>query len=509
MSGNRSANRGKSNLPGAGLSNFSTWSNSTQFLWFMSLTLNALFTTIGVGVRYLAAAGTECKLNVTRTFGTVENSKRWYIAAIVVYGSLCIVVIAIQVITDVIRLCYTEKEFTYCKICKKCLIHCTSVAGKNLFEHLLINTLTMAAALLYLAGDNYSLLVDLYNDDNSNPDRFEERKDPTIRSILAGTSILLTMVIFVIVQWFKDPIKAEKTKYECDCNKENCCSGKHGKDKDCNEVCCENERCTPECCTNHWKICEKHQRSHKSCTSSNCTVLDAYSTWDSQPAVCQCKGRCCRGHKEEVPLYKFLLSWSPWALVIATFDSLFISVVEQVSHEEEVRNGVICDLHKEVDAAIFFAFIFIVFLVGVVVFAIIQCCRVSRWWKVKSNICGEEYTVCICLLITAIILLSIAYIFIGFIFITFDNNWPWICLAKQNEMVKMAGQICCWVSVGLLAILSISLIIFCLFVAVLIVWEYAEEIGCKRIKSCCTKRMMGIQEGIPLVQKKCIAPRLD
>ena len=500
MSGNRSANRGKSNLPGAGLSNFSTWSNSTQFLWCLSLTLNALFTTIGVGVRDLAAAGTECKLNVTRTFGTVENSMGWYIAAIVVYGLLCLVVIAIQTVSDLIRVCCTEKEFACCKICEKWRIQCTGVAGKKIFEHLLINVLTVAAALLYLAGDNYFLLVDLYNDDNySNPDRFEEREAITIRSILAGTSILLTMVIYVIVQWFKDPIEIEKTNYECECEEENCCSGKHGKDKDCNEVCCKNERCTPECCTERENECEKHQRSHRTRTSSNCTVLDEYSTWDSQVAVCQCKGSCCKKHKEEVPLYKFLLSWSPWALIIATFDSLFISVVEQVSDEEEVRNGVICDLHEEeTGAAIFFGAILLVFLVGVVVFAIIQCCGVSRWWKVKSNICGKEYTVCLCLLIIAIILLSIAYIVIGFIFITFDNNWPWICFAKQNEMVKMAGQICSWVRtrVGLLAVLSILLIVFCLFVAFLIVWEYAEEISGKRNKSCPTVRMMEIEHSL-------------
>ena len=225
MSENRSANKGKSNLPGAGLSNFSAWNVSTQFLWLMSLTLNALFTTIGVGLRDLA--GTECKLNVTRTFGMVENSMDWYKQAIAVYSTSCIVVIMIQTYYDIRQVCCTEKEFTFMKICKKCVLDCESVAGKKLLKNLLINTFTTLAAILYLAGDNYFLLVDLYNDDNDSQFKTRVREATRIRSFLVGTSILLTMIVFVIVEWFKDPMESKKIKCECACKEENCSYCEH------------------------------------------------------------------------------------------------------------------------------------------------------------------------------------------------------------------------------------------------------------------------------------------
>ena len=185
MSEDRSANKGKNNLPGAGLSNFSNWSNSTQFLWFMSLTLNALFTTIGVGVRDLS--NTECKLNVTRTFGMVENRTTLYALAIVAYIILCGIVIVIQMVYDLYQVHCTEKEFTYqiLSIREKCMFHCESVAGKKFFEHLLINTLTLLAAALYLAGDNYFLLVDLYNDDNSKDIQLEKRSEKLLECVVS------------------------------------------------------------------------------------------------------------------------------------------------------------------------------------------------------------------------------------------------------------------------------------------------------------------------------------
>ena len=317
-----------------------------------------------------------------------------------------------------------------------------------------------------------------------------------MRSFLVGTSLLLTMTMCGIVEWFKEPIKSKKVIYECTCKEKKCsCSCKHGKDKECNEVCC---RCTIECCTDQRNECQKHKRSHESCMSSKCKVLEKYSIWDSQSApdlkvaiACQCKGHCCKKHKEEIPLYKFLLSWSPWALVIATFDSLFISVAEKVSDDEKALNGVKCELLEEETAAgIFYGAIIAVFLEGVLIFAIVQCCRVFRWWEVKSEICGKERTMNKCLLIAAIVVLSIAYIFIGFTFITFDNNWPWICFAKQDEMKGMTGRICFWVRtrVTYLAYLSISLCIFCFVVAFLIVWESSEGMSCKRIKNYCAER---------------------
>ena len=175
-------------------------------------------------------------------------------------------------------------------------------------------------------------------------------------------------------------------------------------------------------------------------------------------------------------MYKVLLSWSPWALVIATFDSLFISVVEKVSDEEEVRNGVKCDFNvtmwptkEEIGAVFFYEIIILIFLLGVWVFCVIQCRRVCKWWNV--TIFGKKRNKCC--IISIISSISFAYTCFGLAFITFDNNWPWICFAKYYEMSYKAAEICSWIStrVLFLSILSATLCISCGSVAIFILWE--------------------------------------
>ena len=143
-----------------------------------------------------------------------------------------------------------------------------------------------------------------------------------------------------------------------------------------------------------------------------------------------------------------------------------------MSGEEEVRNGLKCDniiTKKELAVVGFYAVIIVVFYLGIVVFGVIQCCRVHKWWKVK--ICGEETSKRWIIFIICVI--SFAYICFGLAFMTFDNNWPWICFAKQNELGKMTGHICLWVQfrVAFLSLLSAALCIFCAVAAILILWE--------------------------------------
>ena len=395
MSGGNSNPR-KSELSEAGLSKFTTWSHSTQFLWFMSLTLNALFTTIGVGLRDLA--GHECKLNKTRTIGELANSKAWFWVAIVVYMVFCVVVIIGQFVYDLHRTCC--KSCCYCSCACKDYWLCKSIAGNKMNKNTLINIFTTLSGAFYLAADNLYLIVER----NSTIKEIDLRAS-TLRGFFSGTSLLLTLVVIVIAEWFKDSIPSKKVGHYCVCEKEDCCN--HGKGKDCIEVCC---RCKPTGCCDDTegdnggiKQCRKHKRQHKNCNSTgnqgenngtNCQIIEEYKRMDIE-SPCLCKGNCCRKHKEKVPFHEFLLSWSPWALVIATCDSLFISVVNDVRGEGEVCNGTGVEGRmmistEERGAVIFFFAIVSVFSAGIVIFGVIQCCRVHRRWSVAITVTVES-----------------------------------------------------------------------------------------------------------------------
>ena len=583
-------NADKSNLSEAGFSKFSTWSESTQILWCLSLTLNALLTTIGVGARDLA--GTECKLNITRTFGEVENSFWVFWTAFSIYMFVSSFVTGFDVV------------YSCCKYFSCCCFENNdrnNASSKEILKNFLINISTTLSGGFYLAADNFYLVADRNGSVNG-------VKTATFRSFFAGTSILLTLVVFVIVEWFKDPLPSKKVGHDCECKVDNCCN--HKKDKECNEVCC---RCTLDCCagtTMDNRACDKHQRSHARCYNTNndnsrpdkgspnpdnsgngspsvgngnpnpnnpgngspsagngnpnpnnpgngspsagngnpnpnnpgngspstdnfgngspstvnpgngnpstdnpvdvdpttgndtptpgrnnCLVVNNYSRANPE-APCRCKGHCCKKHREEVPLYKFLLSWSPWALVIATFDSLFISVVEEVSGEEGVRNGIKCDLLTEQNGAmVFYVAITGLYFIGVIGFGLIQTYRVNKWWSVKPQYFSSRSGECI-MTSCVVINISILFLFIGGIFFAVDNNWPWICFAKQAEMSGV-GSICSWIRarVALLALVFVALCFLLVLVMCLILLEEIHETNCNCKNLCGRNRRENNADG--------------
>ena len=149
---------------------------------------------------------------------------------------------------------------------------------------------------------------------------------------------------------------------------------------------------------------------------------------------------------------RILYFWSPLAVVITTFDSLFISVVDEVSGEEEVRSGFDCSNGIGLEGAKgFFIVICIVFSITIVLFVlyklVINCQHLP-----KGSTCSSSWNNCCCFFayfwyIVHFLFIGIVFIITGLMFIAADNNWPWICFAKN------ADNICYWVRVrvGLLA----------------------------------------------------------
>jgi hypothetical protein len=207
------------------LSDFYTWKYSTRILWFLVLFLNATFTAIGIGLRDLS--GTDCFLNVTRTFGDVnkENGEGFFFGTVFIYPICCAVIITVQAV-----------------------YMCTRFGKGDICHNLLVNVFVAISGTLYIAADNFFFLVDpaglLPSMVNA----------ATARSFIAATSILSTLVVVVINQLVVNPTK--RTGHYCRCN-DDCCRRKHGSDRSCSDVCCRGEQslgycgCEGYCCTNH------------------------------------------------------------------------------------------------------------------------------------------------------------------------------------------------------------------------------------------------------------------
>ena len=193
---------------------------------------------------------------------------------------------------------------------------------------------------------------------------------------------------------------------------------------------------------------------------------------------------------------RILYFWSPLAVLITTFDSLFISVVDEISGEDTVRSGFDCSNERGFDGAIiFYIAICSVFSISscvLVVFMIINEREIlskdssnerenlpkdssnerENLPKDSSNErenspknLSQKWGYCFAYLwyIVHFPLIGIVFIITGLMFIAADNNWPWICLAKNDS------NICSWVivRVGLLAVVTVFSILFFLSSAAL------------------------------------------
>jgi hypothetical protein len=420
------------------LSDFYTWKYSTRILWFLVLFLNATFTAIGIGLRDLS--GTDCFLNVTRTFGDVnkENGEGFFFGTVFIYPICCAVIITVQAV-----------------------YMCTRFGKGDICHNLLVNVFVAISGTLYIAADNFFFLVDpaglLPSMVNA----------ATARSFIAATSILSTLVVVVINQLVVNPTK--RTGHFCTCDGD-CCQGKHGLDERCSDVCCRGEKsCNAEDCCKPESNC-MHGKDHAKCKiGSNSCKFSIHRIERS----CECEGHCCSYHKQKLSWTKFILLWSPWASVVATFDALFISVITEVSGEQEVKSGVDCtERYKPFSAMGYHVASSGLLSVGIILFGIIQVYRLFNKWDLTfareqkcSNMKQDNIRAWVdhhhkYLGTTYIIVISFVFFLIGAIFMAVDNNWPWICFAKEQN------NICTWVRVrvGLLALIAFSA--FVLFIGV-------------------------------------------
>ena len=155
---------------------------------------------------------------------------------------------------------------------------------------------------------------------------------------------------------------------------------------------------------------------------------------------------------------RILYFWWPLAVLITTFDSLFISVVDEISGEDNVRSGYDCSNETGFKGAIiFYIAICIVFSICSGVFVVFKFINKLKYFP---NYSSRNWNLSCCFAylwyIVHFSFFGIVFIVTGLMFIAVDNNWPWICLAKNDS------DICYWVivRVGLLAVVTVFSILF-------------------------------------------------
>ena len=449
---------------GEGLSLFSVWDNSriNPVLWFFLLFLNALYTLIGVRLRDLRPNG-ACELNVNRTIGIIEHDDQvglfWGLLSL--YLIVSIVIVMVEIVVHVLHCCkdyktarkpqqgYPGVEIIQVQIHQRDqggpinkrvqLDLGVSQGRQNVIEILhivLVNTLVIISGILYIAADNFFFLVDP-DDQNQNPS--------TTRSFIAGSSFICSVIVVVIDKWF------EHSVYKC--------------------------LKTCKCCT--CKYCEGIDECFEDSVLNKCLE------------TCQSCGKSnpCKSNKNENGVIsdrsktlKILYFWSPFAGLITIFDSLFISVVDEISGEESVRNGIDCSNERGIEGAIiFYIAICSAFFISIGIIVAFKMINKTKYlpkecsscegkcscnWKWKRRCVYFWYPV-------YYFVTGIVFVITGLMFIVADNNWPWICLAKKDS------DICSWVivRVGFLAAVTVLSILFLLFSAALSIWQCQEKLN--------------------------------
>ena len=425
------------------LSKYSGWGDakSNPGLWFLILLFNAFFTTIGVGIRDLC--GGKCMLTQEHPFGNLNCANRtaFYICTVVIGGASFIIVARFNYLYQSWRV-FPNKENSE---------NCKSVINP-IIQHLLINLFIVLSGTLYIAADNYFFLVDPVDG---------EPNGSHIRSFLAGSSLVCTACVFAINQWFKKincsiGTKSEETSCseECFQIRENSASKicRHGRDhKNCDHTsgkCIhkyEKGICTLHCCTPHYfgeirKIC-RHGRDHAKCRIDCDYVNDELKKNRSKEYL------------------KFVIFWYPMPIIIATFDSIFLSVVDEISDDDN-RKGFDCEnnMFGRNGALIFYIVISVLMWTSIIGITVVRC------WNMYTYICQVDKTAsskkCNCLIITYSIIMCLIFIVVGTVFTAVDNNWPWICFA---------GEICTWVISRVILLALLTVIIFCFTMVIFIV----------------------------------------
>ena len=297
----------------------------------------------------------------------------------------------------------------------------------------------------------------------------------TARSFIAASSILCTLVVIVINRLFDDPLENQlekplKTEKELrhDRFRHTDCWDKLGIDR-----ACESERCKSMCTRVRW--CQANEQAQTESDTSGAH-----------------KGK---GRKQEVPWVKYLLLWSPWALVIATFDSLFISVVNEVSGDEDVRSGLNCSISTSLAATGFYILTASLLCFGLFVFGTYQIYNLHIKWSIKKTGVGfiNDHYICLGTVYAAII--ALVFMLNGTLFMAIDNNWPWICLAKDSD------NICTWVRIRVVSLVFITICMCVIFFVILylLLWEwYFERKKPKDVPVEDSSELAGSRDDIPL-----------
>ena len=428
-----------------GLSSHYTWKFATPILWYFVIFLNALLTTIGIGARDLA--GPQCFLNENRTVGQSEilDGVTFYAITCAIYPSFCILVLMF-------------------------LAFCSKNRDLSLLQSLVVNFFVALSGTLYIAADNLYFLVE--------PEYILDSgiNATTARSFIAASSILCTLVVIVINRLFDDPLENQLEK-PLKREKE------HGSDQFCDIDCWDklgiDKACDSECCKNM-------------CTRVRWCRTNGQAQAESNTSAAHKD----KGRKQEVPWVKYLLLWSPWALVIATFDSLFISVVNEVSGDEDVRSGMNCtSISTSLAATGFYILTASLLCFGLFVFGIYQIYNLHIKWSIKKTGVSFIDDHSICLGTVYAVIIALVFMLNGTLFMAVDNNWPWICLAKDSD------NICAWVRVRVvsLAFITICMCVIFFVILYLLLWEwYSERKKPKDVPVDDGSDLVGSRDDIPL-----------
>ena len=165
-------------------------------------------------------------------------------------------------------------------------------------------------------------------------------------------------------------------------------------------------------------------------------------------------------NESALDVVRILYFWWPLAVVITTFDSLFISVVDEVSGGEDVRSGFDCTNERGLNGAkVFFIVICIVFIITIVIFVLYKIV-INCTYLPKCSSCNSDGGYCFAYVwyIVHFPIMLIFFLITGLMFIAADNNWPWICFAKND------GDICYWVMVRVGLLIAVTVLSGLLFV---------------------------------------------
>ena len=389
------------NLRGKGLSYFFTWDNShnskvNPVLPFFLLVLNALYTVIGVRLRDLRPNG-ACELNINRTVGVVEHFDRvglfWGLLSI--YPIISLVMVLVQIVFHV-------------------------------FQHRKDNE----RAQRQQQGDHVDQGYPGSHEDQEKEKAQRVQNVEILHIALVNSLIIISGSLYLAADNFFFLVDPDDQSHSPSTTR----SFIAGSSFICSLL---------VFAVDHFRFTDLVNKCLMTC---NCVERANYKP---------------NNNENELNVISILYFWSPLATFITTFDSLFISVVNEISGEESVRSGFDCSNERGAEGAIiFYIAICILYVIssGVyVVFKIItKTVYLRRYARARaSNILINGFTYLS--YIGYFSFIGIVFIIIGLMFIASDNNWPWICLAKNDD------RICYWVMVRVDFLTTVTVVLFLYF----------------------------------------------